>query len=120
MPSGRDSFRRNRVAPIRYDSLRPYYITRPKRRVATGDSAATIGYLLAVVVFSERVPSLADAAGNHQRFAGNPGRFSGSQKNRGRRNILWLPNSSERGLRLKGLAKIAFVETHGMHALGFH
>jgi hypothetical protein len=30
MPSGRDSFRRNRVAPICYDSLQPYYITRPK------------------------------------------------------------------------------------------
>ena len=49
MPSGRDSFRRNRVAPIGtaacYDSLQAYYITRAKRpskrEVAAVDLAAT-------------------------------------------------------------------------------
>ena len=41
MPSGRDSFRRNRVAPNWYDSLHPYYITRPKSDVAAEGSAAT-------------------------------------------------------------------------------
>jgi len=30
MPSGRDSFRRNRVAPNCYESLQLYYITRLK------------------------------------------------------------------------------------------
>ena len=50
MPSGRDSFRRNRVAPIGYsptcyDSLHLYYNTRPKSpigwEVAAVDMAAT-------------------------------------------------------------------------------
>jgi hypothetical protein len=39
MPSGRDSFRRNRVAPICYDSIHFHYITPPKSHVATGWSA---------------------------------------------------------------------------------
>jgi hypothetical protein len=46
MPSGRDSFRRNRVAPICYDSLQPYYITQPKSYVAAqGFSRHTANWL---------------------------------------------------------------------------
>ena len=85
MPSGRDSFRRNRVAPICYDSLQPYYITRSKSHVAAGvlsPHAQRFGH--AALMQSGTSSFLANAARNHQRLAGNPGRFSGSQKNRSR------------------------------------
>ena len=88
MPSGRDSFRRNRVAPYCYDSLQPYYITRPQMDVAAEAFSRHIPQQADVhrTVYRDPlyVQFLANSTSNHQRFAGNPGRFSGSQKNRGR------------------------------------
>ena len=73
MPSGRDSFRRNRVAPIGYcatcyDSLHLYCITRAKcpseRELAAVDLAATGAHLLRRF--------LANATRDYQSFAGDP------------------------------------------------
>jgi hypothetical protein len=55
MPSGRDSFRRNRVAPICYDSLRPYYITHPKSHVAAQGLGRHMSQLIAIQRTVDRV-----------------------------------------------------------------
>jgi hypothetical protein len=55
MPSGRDSFRRNRVAPICYDSLlrlATSLLYHPRQMTGGGrDLAATLEYSFAIVFF---------------------------------------------------------------------
>ena len=63
---------------------------------------------------------LAKPAGNHQRFASNPGGILRSEKDSGRRDILCLSDAAKWGLRFQLFPEIALIESAGDHAFGHH
>src|SRR6058998_1113865 len=64
--------------------------------------------------------SLAIAARDNQCFACDPAGIRRSQKNDGRSDVVWLPDSSERALCLEHFLEIASKETACPYAFGFN